>query len=138
MLRIFSDKATKSQLAKPNIGLTEGKLRPCGPKPNCVCSTYTSDDHFIEAIKYNKDPAKFETDVRSYVASKKSFKLITLEINYAHIEDTSKIFGFVDDLELQLVDSIIEVRSASRVGYSDLGANQKRVEATRKFFESLE
>jgi len=41
--------------------------------------------------------------------------------------------GFVDDLELQLrpQDALIAVRSASRLGYGDLGANRRRVEALR-------
>jgi uncharacterized protein (DUF1499 family) len=58
--------------------------------------------------------------------------------NYLSAECTSGIFGFVDDLELQLRpdQSEIAIRSASRVGRSDLGANRKRVELLRAKFES--
>jgi uncharacterized protein (DUF1499 family) len=44
---------------------------------------------------------------------------------------------FVDDVEFLLVpaERVIHVRSASRVGYSDLGTNRKRVEALRAKFE---
>jgi uncharacterized protein (DUF1499 family) len=53
--------------------------------------------------------------------------------SYLHAECRSALFGFVDDLELQLRPdrSLIAVRSASRVGYSDLGANRRRVEELR-------
>jgi uncharacterized protein (DUF1499 family) len=50
---------------------------------------------------------------------------------------TSRVFRFVDDLECRMVVAVgvIHVRSASRVGYWDLGVNRKRVEALREMFE---
>ena len=53
----------------------------------------------------------------------------------------SKGYRFVDDLECRMdIDSkVIHVRSASRVGHSDLGVNRKRVEALRsKMAQQLE
>jgi uncharacterized protein (DUF1499 family) len=49
---------------------------------------------------------------------------------------TSRLFRFVDDVEFRMVstDGIIHVRSASRVGYSDLGVNRRRVEKLRTLF----
>ncbi len=48
----------------------------------------------------------------------------------------SRLFRFVDDVEFRMVsiDGIIHVRSASRVGYSDLGVNRRRVERLRTLF----
>ncbi|PZO25782.1 MAG: DUF1499 domain-containing protein, partial [Betaproteobacteria bacterium] len=42
-------------------------------------------------------------------------------------------FGFVDDVEFRIDQGsgLLHVRSASRVGYSDLDANRKRVEQIR-------
>jgi uncharacterized protein (DUF1499 family) len=53
--------------------------------------------------------------------------------DYLHAECASAVFGFVDDLELQLraSEGRIAVRSASRLGRSDLGVNRRRVEALR-------
>lgn len=34
---------------------------------------------------------------------------------------------FVDDLQLEIKDGAVQVRSSSRVGDSDLGVNQKRL-----------
>jgi uncharacterized protein (DUF1499 family) len=52
---------------------------------------------------------------------------------YLHAECRSALFGFVDDLELHLrvSEGVIAVRSASRLGYSDLGVNRRRVEILR-------
>jgi uncharacterized protein (DUF1499 family) len=49
---------------------------------------------------------------------------------------TSKVFRFVDDVEFRMVsaDGIVHVRSGSRVGYSDLGVNRRRVEKLRTLF----
>ena len=56
------------------------------------------------------------------------------EEHYLHAEFTSRIFRFVDDVEFLLEDGIIHVRSASRVGRWDLGANRARIEDIRGRF----
>jgi uncharacterized protein (DUF1499 family) len=50
---------------------------------------------------------------------------------------TSRVFRFVDDVEFRMVstDGMIHVRSGSRVGYSDLGVNRRRVEKLRALFD---
>lgn len=59
--------------------------------------------------------------------------IVTQTDNYLHAECQSALFGFVDDLELHLkaANAVIDVRSASRLGYSDLGVNRRRVEDLR-------
>jgi uncharacterized protein (DUF1499 family) len=59
--------------------------------------------------------------------------------NYLWATFTSRIFRFVDDVEFRLVgaENVIHVRSASRVGYSDLGVNRKRVERLRTKFSEV-
>ncbi len=60
-------------------------------------------------------------------------ELITEDGNYLHFEVKSLVFRFVDDTEFLLdeAEEVIHFRSASRVGYSDMGANRKRVEKIR-------
>jgi uncharacterized protein (DUF1499 family) len=50
---------------------------------------------------------------------------------------TSRVFRFVDDVEFRMVSTggMIHVRSGSRVGYSDLGVNRRRVEKLRGLFD---
>ena len=50
------------------------------------------------------------------------------------MEAKTRLLRFVDDVEFELRtgDGVIAVRSASRVGYSDLGANRRRIEKIRK------
>jgi uncharacterized protein (DUF1499 family) len=53
---------------------------------------------------------------------------------YLRAEATSRLFRFVDDVEFQLIpeEHLMHVRSASRVGYWDLGVNRRRVERLRE------
>ena len=55
---------------------------------------------------------------------------------YWHVEFRSRIFRFVDDVELLFdrENRVIHMRSASRVGYSDFGVNRKRIEKIRELF----
>ena len=50
-----------------------------------------------------------------------------------HAECRSRVFRFVDDLDLQRRPElgVVAVRSASRLGYGDLGVNRRRVEELR-------
>jgi len=56
---------------------------------------------------------------------------------YLHVEFRSTLFRFVDDVEFVIDEpqGLIHIRSASRVGYSDLGANRKRMEKIRLAFQ---
>lgn len=70
---------------------------------------------------------------RNWVANLPRTRIVTERADYLHAECRSALFGFVDDLELNLRPSerIIAVRSAARLGYSDFGVNRRRVEALR-------
>ena len=59
--------------------------------------------------------------------------LVTATDDYLHAVCRTRL-GFTDDLECQLCRpaGVIHVRSASRLGYYDFGANRTRVEALRR------
>ena len=59
--------------------------------------------------------------------------VVTSDDRYLHAESTSSLMGYVDDLELLLDPSTgrVDVRSASRVGYGDMGVNAARVDTLR-------
>lgn len=116
-------------------GLVDGGLTPCGPKPNAVCSSNEGDgEHYIKPINLCVSSlASVSADIERLGG-----KIIMLDTDYLAAEFSSSVFGFVDDLELlrDAKGGVIHVRSASRVGYSDLGVNRQRVEALRKLLES--
>jgi uncharacterized protein (DUF1499 family) len=113
-----------------NLGVTNGRLAKCPETPNCVSTQAIDELHRMPAI--SASGSRNETIAKIKAVIKSDFpraKLISETENYLHYEFTSLIFRFVDDVEF-LVDDASEVnfRSASRVGRSDLGANQKRME----------
>jgi uncharacterized protein (DUF1499 family) len=67
------------------------------------------------------------------IASLPRAKVMTDSDTYLHVEFRSLVFRFVDDVEFLADDDakVIHVRSASRVGHSDLGANRRRIETIR-------
>jgi uncharacterized protein (DUF1499 family) len=67
-------------------------------------------------------------------------RIVTREEPYLHAEFRSPVFRFTDDVELlqEREEQLFHIRSASRVGYSDLGANRKRVERIREEFQQKE
>ena len=55
--------------------------------------------------------------------------------SFLHVEFTSKIFRFVDDVEFYFNEPrVIHFRSASRIGHSDMGVNRHRIEEIRHLF----
>ena len=70
------------------------------------------------------------------LVSLKRTRVVTLEEDHIYAESVSAVMRFVDDLEFFFDDrqKVIHVKSASRVGYSDLGVNRRRVEKIRKLF----
>jgi len=77
-------------------------------------------------------PQELMTRIADVVAELPGTEIVTQNDRCLHAEVTSRIFRFVDDLEIAIVgDSEIVVRSSSRVGRSDLGVNRNRVEDLR-------
>ena len=72
------------------------------------------------------------------IADEPNAELAKRDGDYAHAVWSTSLIGFRDDVELLLDREAraIHVRSASRVGHSDLGANRKRVDALRAAFEA--
>jgi uncharacterized protein (DUF1499 family) len=78
-------------------------------------------------------------DLKTVIQNQERTKIITETENYLYAEFTSKLMGFVDDVEFLLDDSakVIHVRSASRLGKSDLGVNRQRIETIRAKLNEL-
>jgi uncharacterized protein (DUF1499 family) len=119
-----------------HLGVTNGRLSPPPRKPNCVSSQAdpTDTQHYIAPIGFAGDPATAMKKLRDVIEDQPGAEVIESRPDYLYAEFTSKLMGFVDDVEFYNDGKAIQVRSASRLGYSDLGANRKRVEAIRKAF----
>ena len=121
-----------------NLGVSAGRLGPCPKKPNCVSSQAIDEAHRIAPISYAGRANETMARLKSILTAMPRVTVITESADYLHAECKSAVLGFVDDLELYVdrAANVVHVRSASRVGYSDLGVNRKRVEAIRSSLSS--
>jgi uncharacterized protein (DUF1499 family) len=115
-----------------------GRLAPCPDKPNCVCTQSSDARHRIEPLTYTGSAEEAMTRLRDVLLARPRVRIVTQTESYLHAECTSRLFRFVDDVEL-LIDreaKVIHFRSASRVGHSDLGVNRRRMEEIRQAFNA--
>jgi uncharacterized protein (DUF1499 family) len=111
-----------------NLGVNNGKLAACPGSPNCVNSQSDNAQSKIAPL-----PNVAISRIKEVVESMKKTKVIEATDNYLYAEFTSNLMGYVDDVEFYLDSSsnVVHVRSASRLGKSDLGVNRKRIEEIR-------
>lgn len=108
------------------IGLVDGKLAPCSGKPNCVNSEEGTPSKFkINFLNTNS------LDTVKIAIENLGGEITGSQGGYLSAEFTSGVFKFVDDVEARLDGDHVQIRSASRVGYSDRGVNRARVEDIR-------
>ena len=128
-----------ARMAPAAAGVRNGRLAECLSAPHCVCSdTGTSSDtvHWVEPIALPSLPDEVRWRVIREVLAASGATIVSEEAGYLHGTFTSGLFRFVDDVELRMDRTQLQLRSTSRVGYSDLGANRQRVEDLRRRLES--
>ena len=115
------------------LGVREGRLAACPAWPNCVSSQADDDRHRIAPLAPRGDPGEAWARLRELLAARADTRVVDSGPDYLRVEFRTRL-GFVDDAKFALdrQTRVIHVRSASRVGYSDLGKNRGRVEEIRK------
>ena len=111
------------------MGVHDSRLAPCPSSPNCVSSDAADAAHRIAALELAVPATQAWRAARAAVAALPRTKIVGESDGYLHAECSSAVFGFVDDLELHLrpAENVIAIRSAARLGHSDLGVNRRRV-----------
>ncbi|MBN3944447.1 MAG: DUF1499 domain-containing protein [Nostoc sp.] len=120
-----------------NLGISNGKLASCPNSPNCVSSQSTDASHQIAPLTFTSTSEEAITNLKQIIESLPRTKIITESQDYLYAEFKSALLGFVDDVEFYLDRNanVIHVRSASRLGQSDLGVNRQRIETIRAKFK---
>jgi uncharacterized protein (DUF1499 family) len=111
------------------------RISGCPSSPNCVSSLAADEEHRIKPISFDGTPEAAWELLKRAIASEPRLRIVEERRDqwYLHAEATSLIFRFVDDVEFQLDPErkMLHLRSASRVGYWDLGVNRRRIERLR-------
>lgn len=119
-----------------NLGVANGSLAPCPDSPNCVSTFATDEQHAIEPLTFTGETAVARERLLTIINQDPLATLVRNTDDYIHAEYRSALWRFIDDVEF-LIDEetgTVHFRSASRLGYSDMGANRERMETIRAEF----
>ena len=129
-----------------SVGLVNGQLQPCDPdKSNCVCSQHGQPGrnlgpHYVQPFPFTGDAGDAMTRVVAVLMQRDKCYIAVNRPQYIHAEFTTDTLGLVDDVEFLLDQpkQVIHVRSASRLGVTDLGINRARVKDLREAFDEAD
>ena len=115
------------------ISSAETVLPPCPDSPNCVCSLFPENKHYIEPLPYTGSFSETKQRLLAIINTTPRAKVVKEGETSLQVEYTSALFRFVDDVLFYFDDEHqqVQVRSASRSGYYDFGVNRSRVEEIR-------
>jgi uncharacterized protein (DUF1499 family) len=111
-----------------DLGVHDGALAPCATPAHCARADWPIQQ------RSGDTPQSALESLIPVIEAMGGTKVVERAEGYLHATATSSLFGFVDDLELfaDTEHGILQVRSVSRLGDSDLGVNSKRLEILRK------
>ncbi len=131
--------------APSDLGVHDGKFKPPSKTENSVSSQAALyPDHPMRAyaeiapIVFSGDAAAAWTRLQNAVATLPRTSVITDTGTYLYVQQTTLMLRFTDDVEFALdaANSVIHVRSASRLGRKDFGVNRARIETIRAAFKA--
>ena len=126
---------TKRPGLQPALGVqTNGKLGKCSYEPNCFSSS-GDEAHLLRPWKPTAGGDAMDDlmeAINSYPPGqggidRGGFTIVTARADYLYVQFESLKWGFLDDVEFAIRGGEVQVRSASRLGFLDLGVNAKRL-----------
>lgn len=127
--------------APADLGVRDGRLKAPSTTPNSVSSQaglWQGHPRQQEAAiaplpLLNGDGAATMARLQALLSARADVRLVSVRGDYMLAEFTTRLMRYTDDVEFWLdpVNGVVQVRSASRLGESDLGANRQRIEALR-------
>jgi len=123
--------------APTDLGVRDGRLKPPAATPNSVSSQaglYPGQAAaMIEPLPAAGDATAAMARLELLVKAMPGAEVVRSEPGYLYAQFTTRLMKYVDDAEFWYDPAarVIQVRSASRLGQSDMGANRARIEALR-------
>lgn len=126
--------------APADLGVREGRLKPPSKTPNSVTSqaglwpghpqqAYAT----IPPLALRGDGPATMARIEALMKTWPGAEVVKRSGDYLHVQVTTRVMKYTDDVEFWFdpTAGVVQVRSASRLGESDLRANRARVEAIR-------
>jgi len=127
--------------APGDLGVRDGRLKAPSKTPNSVSSQTNlwpghprQADAAIAPLALRGDGEATLVRIAELLRARPGVVVITSRPDYLHAEATTRVMKYTDDIEFWFdpAAGVVQVRSASRLGEGDFGANRARVEAIRK------
>lgn len=111
-------------------------LPACPKSPNCVSSQAADPAKRVAPLDAGGDARAALERLARWIEKTPRAAVLSQTPDTLHAVFTSLVFRFKDDVHVETGEAdgrpVLHVRSASRVGYGDLGANRRRVERLRE------
>jgi uncharacterized protein (DUF1499 family) len=119
------------------LGVTNGKLADLPQSPNAVSSQTSQSAKQVEALPLKGSAVETKAAIIDCLAKMGGNKIAEQADDYISAVFTTRLFRFKDDVEFYIDadEGQVHFRSASRVGYSDMGANRKRYQAFKELYQ---
>ena len=126
----------KNSAVPSTLGVKEGALTPLPESPNAVSSQTDQAAKRVEPLPYSGTHDQTKALVKKTAADFGGAQILVEKPDYLHMVFTVPLIPFKDDVEFFFSEKehVVHYRSASRVGYSDLGVNRKRYERLRSLY----
>jgi uncharacterized protein (DUF1499 family) len=127
--------------APTDLGVQDGRLKPPSAAPNSVTSQAgLHPGHPMRAyaeiapLALQGDGAATLARLKAIVEGTDGAVVVKSTPDYLYAQFTTRWMQFTDDVEFWFDPGagVVQVRSASRIGRGDLGANRQRIEAIRQ------
>ncbi|MEY8877545.1 MAG: DUF1499 domain-containing protein [Leptothrix sp. (in: b-proteobacteria)] len=127
-----------------DLGVHDGRLKPPATSPNSVSSQADLYPEHPRRESARIAPLALPADahgdgaaaiarLQTLLAAMPGARVVEVRADYLYAQFTTPLMHYVDDTEFWFDPAarVIQVRSASRIGESDLGLNRQRIEAIR-------
>jgi uncharacterized protein (DUF1499 family) len=129
--------AIQNSRVPKSLGVTDGRLAPMPRSPNAVSSQTHKDGMKVDALGFHGDLDSSREKILAILENLGNAVVISEESHYIHAVFTTPTMKYRDDVEFYFDESasVIHYRSASRIGYGDMGLNRERYEKIRRLYE---
>lgn len=126
----------KNNKTPNNLGVNNSELAPMPSSPNAVSTQTDDEDKKVEPFEFKGDLENSKKVIIDVLDKIDKVKIVKNEEDYIYSVFETKTMKYKDDVEFYFdkENKLIHFRSASRIGYSDMGLNKERYEKIRKMY----
>ena len=126
----------KNTTIPSGLGVHNEKMAPLPTSPNAVSSQTTDEEKKVTPFSFKGDIQETKEAIKQALLAYKNIEIYAEDQNYIHAISTTSTMKYHDDLEFYFDEQagLVHFRSASRVGYSDMGLNRERYNRLKNLY----